>query len=54
MAKRIYRVDQFHGGINSNSAHRDIDKDELVDAVDVACVLLSVLQVVAIYNSVMV
>ena len=35
MAKRIYRVDQFHGGINSNSAHRDIDKDELVDAVDV-------------------
>jgi len=35
VAKRIYRVDQFHGGINSNSAHRDIDKDELVDAVDV-------------------
>ena len=35
VAKRIFRVDQFHGGINSNSAHRDIDKDELVDAVDV-------------------
>jgi len=35
VAKRIYRVDQFHGGINSNSAHRDIDKDELVDALDV-------------------
>ena len=35
MAKRIFRVDQFHGGINSNSAHRDIDKDEVVDAVDI-------------------
>jgi hypothetical protein len=36
MPKRIFKVDQFHGGLNSNSSARDVDRAEFVDGIDAA------------------
>ena len=35
MPKQIYKIDQFHGGLNSNADPRDIAGDELSEAQDV-------------------
>ena len=35
MPKQIYKIDQFHGGLNNNSDARDIDENELSVATDV-------------------
>ena len=35
MPKQIYKIDQFHGGLNSNSDPRDISNDESVSLQDV-------------------
>ena len=36
MPKQIWKIDEFHGGINSNSDPRDILNNELADATDVS------------------
>mgnify|MGYP003147296982 FL=1 len=36
MPKRVFKIDKFHGGINSNSAARDVEREEFVDGIDVA------------------
>jgi len=35
MAKQIYKLNQFHGGLNNSSSPRDLDETEFVDLVDV-------------------
>ena len=35
MPKQLYKITQFHGGLNSNSDARDIAENELSDATDV-------------------
>ena len=35
MPKQVYRILQFHGGLNSNSDPRDIAENELSDATDI-------------------
>jgi len=35
MAKQIYKLNQFHGGLNNSSSARDLDETEFVDLVDV-------------------
>ena len=35
MPKQIYKIDQFHGGLNNNSDARDIAENELSEAADV-------------------
>ena len=35
MPKQIYKIDQFHGGLNTNSDPRDIGDNELSEAVDI-------------------
>ena len=35
MPKQIYKITQFHGGLNSNSDARDIAESELSAATDV-------------------
>ena len=35
MPKQIYKIDQFHGGLNNNSDARDIAENELSAATDV-------------------
>jgi hypothetical protein len=35
MPKQILKIDQFHGGLNSNSDARDIAENELSDAIDI-------------------
>ena len=35
MPKQVYKLDQFHGGLNSNSDPRDIADNELSDATDI-------------------
>ena len=35
MPKQLYKITQFHGGLNSNSDARDIDENELSEATDV-------------------
>ena len=35
MPKQILKIDQFHGGLNSNSDPRDISDNELAEAVDI-------------------
>ena len=36
MPKRVFKIDKFHGGINSNSSARDVEREEFVDGIDVA------------------
>jgi hypothetical protein len=35
MPKQLYKIVQFHGGLNSNSDARDIAENELSEAIDV-------------------
>ena len=35
MPKQILKIDQFHGGLNSNADPRDIVENELSEATDV-------------------
>ena len=35
MPKQLYKITQFHGGLNSNSDARDIAENELSEATDV-------------------
>ena len=35
MAKQIFKLNQFHGGLNNSSSPRDLDETEFVDLVDV-------------------
>ena len=35
MPKQLYKITQFHGGLNSNSDARDIAENELSEAIDI-------------------
>ena len=35
MPKQVYKLDQFHGGLNTNSDPRDIAENELSSATDI-------------------
>ena len=35
MPKQVFKINAFHGGLNSSSNHRDIADNELVEATDV-------------------
>ena len=35
MPKQLYKIDQFHGGLNTHSDDRDIDDNQQADLEDV-------------------